>query len=864
MFSCLDQTMRRGLLGLLVLFGFAWGLSAGVGTAAGQTTMEFEIVPPPAGEIPTSRIDIKVEYSGASSAPSVTIDGATAQLGGFPQSFGSQLSAGEVRFLSTGSEEGVIRIHPLGTLQNNNNNCSADSDFESAQSYSLSLDLKGGTLDRYTLTSYRAPDQGVCSAQFDRNTNTPEGATWVLRPSTGTEGERLPLNVALVLDKSGSMRGSAGSKSKIGVLQEGVNQFIDNWRGLYATSRDPEAQEDDYLGTVFFEQNIDPVTVGSSFFVQRGGSAPSSSTHPWEPFNGAINGRSAGGRTAMGDGMQHAFQELDGMTEAQGGDQDRAMIVFTDGMQNEGDLVETCGYFQNAGQSGACGGGVANLDIYALEEHGSSSITTLPTRTSVIQTVYVGPPSSRVAEVMSGVAEQNGGMLNSQQVPRYDPNATTGTNPDFGFIEELMSVLKGFTPEIVLREAGSSSGSHTFAVTRTAEQVVATLNWLDVDREAALDIELVDPNQNVVEPDVRFDRDGYSVVAADLRDEPRPGTWTARVRPAEAEETSYHLTVVAEEEVFASDLRFRGDSHYTGGDLVVELQLTADGTPITEVDGVQGRVMQPSEGLGTLLHRRDADGTPQLRRLRTDDVDVGDPLSPYSRKLYHLYQDEEVREVISPTRGETISLTDDGSEASGDVQADDGIYTARLSDVQVPGTYKFLVRLDFETEELGPVRRTKTAETVVEVRPTLDASIVEIAGDGAIELIPRDRMGNYLGPGYAPRLHILTPEGELIQTEVSNEGVDGRYRVDPVEDLPPDQPFQLSLNGYTTEETSLVELGGEDGLPEDTTGTGDGDQDDDGGGLNPCTGQTLNSLFIVIGLVVIGFVTYRRRRRSEA
>jgi len=741
-------------------------------------------------------------------------------ISSIPYTFGSGKGKGDVRFYQDNSATGEleVKVNAEGLVLNQKNEyecgfAGSGTPSSSQKTWKIKITYpSSNSISGHHFTSYRALSKDACGVRRRRSQDS--GVTTMNLP--GTSKGPHPLDLVMVLDKSGSMTskvGGAGSDSKIQALSDAAQSTISQWQMLAGSA----SNENDRLGVVFFETQEDPVMFGNTFFVERGG------TPNWDIFtnNGPLDRvvQNAGGSTAMGDGMREGFRQANIKFAGGGGGskttRDLAMIVMTDGRQNEGHLVRKCKTSNNlSGKTliDNCGDRKlqALLPFTASNATARTPIRALTDRRTLIQTFYVGPNSSATANLMDGIATQNGG------------NASYGVNMTGNFATSLVDILSGSSPRIVLNKRDVHSSdmgpqSYTFLVNQTAQQLIATLDWKGHRAEAALDLDLIGPNGNVVSPSSIESEDGFTVLSYDfsgqstlsgqptLSGQSMSGSWKARIQRGEADgEVPYEFVLMAEDASFSSRVGFRDVHHYTGDDLFLEVRLLADGKPLTGIDGLRVTPSTPAEGLGNLMHERSEFQKPNLPRDQISD--------PYSRKLYGLFQNPEFRKLIRPQPQDSSLRPSDDGESNGARKPNDGIYTIRIPDVQIPGEYNFDVVLKQKKTGIGPLQHTAHVNTIVEVKPTLSASKKEVSatdGGSRLRITPLDKYGNYLGPGYGRTFSIRSAEGEPLDMEIRNESVNGTYEVFlPNVSPDSDRPLQISVGSVTFTETTMADLRG--------------------------------------------------------
>lgn len=127
-----------------------------------------------------------------------------------------------------------------------------------------------------------------------------------------------------------------------------------------------------------------------------------------------------------------------------------------------------------------------------------------------------------------------------------------------------------------------------------------------------------------------------------------------------------------------------------------------------------------------------------------------------------------------------LPLYDDGTH--GDQAANDGIYTARFTDTEAPGTYTFRVTAEGTTlgERAFSVDRSVTR--YVAVRPagtqfvfTEEPAISDAIREWLLRFRIQDRFGNDLGPGHADSIQVQVAAGTVV--EPIEDQQDGSYTV---------------------------------------------------------------------------------------
>jgi hypothetical protein len=244
-----------------------------------------------------------------------------------------------------------------------------------------------------------------------------------------------------------------------------------------------------------------------------------------------------------------------------------------------------------------------------------------------------------------------------------------------------------------------------------------------------------------------------SIQSFDMTNRPT-GNWSVSVkRGAKGSETiPYSLNVfIAERHL---DYQFTlSNLHAAAGDsLGIRVVVDWDGRPLTGLpDGaITVRIQAPPEGLGTILF--------QTKRPVASVTTAGDVISGVDAKIAS-FKGMSLLERITPRDVITIPLKEVGN----------GVYAATFSDTKIPGTYAFNAVLDWNNERNGHVHREERLEENLKVKADALRSAIDLtspsAGTFIAKVTPRDAFGNYLGPGYAGRIHAIV-RGGRVRTEI--------------------------------------------------------------------------------------------------
>lgn len=490
-----------------------------------------------------------------------------------------------------------------------------------------------------------------------------------------TDLGRLPIDVVLVLDKSGSMSGlppDAGPSSmttKVQILKAAASAFVANWREIDAPFDDSNWSED-RIGVVYFDNSAAPQTLTggdppANFFVQRGSSAVPG---PWDAVIAAVNALTPGGSTSIGAGINAATQQWKADPA-----HDATFVVVTDGMQNTAPLVapSPAGFLALPPVSGLPG--------------------ELRKRFIPIQTIGFGTPATIDEELLRDISLQTAGRsyISVNAAMMFDDFAST-----------LVAILKGNTASLATRRSTTLTGSGPSAaqpvlVDRSARRVVFSLQWTPPLRDA-LTLEVLRPGTTTAATPARRENLPQAAIQTfDLGRKTDIGSWSVRVhRNPRAEDRKapipYTLNVFFLERNLDYRLSLEPGRVTAGQPIRLRAELSWDGKPLTNLPpgALRVRVLRPTAALATVLRSvkpssRPTPGDPQTKLQQTIAA-----LSP--RAIAQL----------RPSEGETITLREEKR----------GIYSATINRTSLPGSYAFEVVLDWDDPRTGKVHREERVE----------------------------------------------------------------------------------------------------------------------------------------------------------
>jgi hypothetical protein len=532
---------------------------------------------------------------------------------------------------------------------------------------------------------------------------------------TATFKGRNTFDVVLVLDKSGSMAdlppGAISGPTKAAILMSAVQGFVAQWEQLDAPPGGGPEWSHDRLGVVFFDSTAVAQTLAgadppANFFLQRGGAAA------WDAVINKANTLVPGSSTSIGGGINEGMKQWKSDPK-----NDLSVVVVTDGMQNTAPLIAPTG-----------SGFLGLLPVSGLPQE-------LRKRFIPIQTIGFGTPAQVDEDLLRNVSFETSGVS-------YIAVSSSTMFDVFGMT--LVALLKGNTAAIATRELDTITGKGPTAprpvlVDASAQRVVFSLQWAPPLRNA-LDLEVFKPGTTTVATPTSTKK--LSQTSIQTFDAPQTGTWNVRVKRGvdqKLDPVPYTLTVFFLEKHLDYQFSFDNIHAVTGDKLGIRCLVAWDGKPLTGLpDGaIRVRIQRPPEGLGTILHstRREVASGPIT-------TPTGDIQSPLDGKLAS-FKGQSLLERITPKDVVTIALKEEGK----------GVYSGSFDQTAIPGTYGFEALLDWDVRLTGHVHREERLEENVGVKADPAKTTVDIAqtqpGVWTVTVTPRDRFGNFLGPGYA-------------------------------------------------------------------------------------------------------------------
>jgi hypothetical protein len=606
-------------------------------------------------------------------------------------------------------------------------------------------------------------------------------------PANVADALRLPLDLGLVLDFSGSMssQAPAGNTPKVEVLQDAVDLFLKTWKQY--------AIKDDRLAVSYFASNV---AVEGGGIVDLSALAPGVTVESQiDSIIAAVRARVAGGTTAMGGGLQTALN----LITTGGLGHRKQVIVFTNGMQNMSPMVRKDASDNYLIQAEAVNPGNGVFGDSGVTDAGGPAFGTALSGLSIpVHTIGIGVSETaddRWQALLSGISTNSSGL--NQFISR-------GFELEGAFLNNLVQALRGFSPVIVRdfftrMEVTNDSKVLEFPMDAHAVKATFILSWAGAKLPGRLRFDLTGPDGRPAIALTRvIDGRNYQLAQAYFplanalgRPVGHAGSWRMTVRRESADVTTRRLPserwstpaefrayMVADVPEMSFDVRFSKARYRAGEEMRITARVREGLDEIRTLNKVTAVINRPRAALGTLLARTRFDQN-QLKAAQTFDGDVLPDLSAAKSRL--LLTESRRSASVQPVQ-EVVELFDDGDAGHGDSLPRDGIFSARLGVAHYPGLIEGELTIDGANARNGTFGRRLTANAFISEGPfsaRRSTVLATRAGSGpggtivAVRATPKDTLRNYLGPGYRDRVKIEIA-GVAAMSEVEDR-LDGSY-----------------------------------------------------------------------------------------
>jgi V8-like Glu-specific endopeptidase len=529
-------------------------------------------------------------------------------------------------------------------------------------------------------------------------------------------------DVMLVIDRSGSMSGSAGTgQTKIEEAKDAASLFVQ----LIQSNVGHRAGLVSFSTTASLDESIGNVNPGKKN--QLIGPAPYSS--------GAVGGLMPGGVTSIGGGIDMAQTQLTTGSNA------KTILLLTDGLQNTPPMIDA-----------------------AVSDIG----------TTTVHAIGLGTETNLDGAILSALAQSTGGAYT---------RAGDGLDLKKFFALAFGDIFEAGTltdPTAVLPRSRNETEPVTFEV---CDEERITIVVASDRRDGRLEVVLTAPDGTVITaatPGVEASAGRtWSFLKVPLPHAgQREGRWKVHFRRSTPSrefataplELRYCMSVIANGGPLMQPLPMPA-RWYTGDVAIPRVRLAYRDGQVPHNPSVRLSVTRPNQSAGNILAR--------ARLGKPVEID-GDDVSPAHATLMHLEQ--EGGQPLFTYSEEWFDLRR-GPELTG-VFEDVGPWGGRFPDLlRVPGSYTFRAVGRYGETCLGMREATWSVHVAVGIdadATTVTTTPVGTAPDGRsrmrVTFTPQDRFGNLVGPGSGDELTVSGIPGSEV-TGIVNDNGDGTYSV---------------------------------------------------------------------------------------
>lgn len=607
-----------------------------------------------------------------------------------------------------------------------------------------------------------------------------------------------PFHFVYVLDKSGSMNSDAtfGVPSetypKSIWVREALDAIVPNIMPNFGT-------DSDRYGMVLYSRNA----ITSLLLTPKGNITSTPAI-----FSDALDDNPQGSSTAMGAGLARALDLLSYTISDAEYYGRRAIVFFADGQQNvspyvefDNDSIPTAFTIETSGTTSGCPSGMGTINI-----PGSSDIP--------IHTMGIGGNGSWL-DTLENISTVTGvdGYANNEIWP--DASAS--------LINITPSLFPTSSPQIVRNESesldGTGHGKISFPLNSSVTKLVVYLEWpggkeLDmVLRKGDIEInfdKIIRNGRSVIgiiefphyqlktcnagdinyiehhhfahyykskekDPSVisqyrpRFRSNGRFIDPSSLSSIVKlsifpQGDWSVSVfSPTEgtgAVNRSYLLSVIADEKDYFYQVRWEGTPLFAGNPIDVSVLLSREkGLPPIKTS-ISVEVKSPSEAIINIVSNYKPQNTPKIP---TDNV--GGKAGELNARIEKLLTEPKLLASVRKKKITSIKLS----------QSPMNLMAGTVTGLTTQGYHKARVIIRHEDKKGGVYERVVDRTFKFSVCPDQKSSKIDIIKEGKflqINVLPKDKYGNLLGPGYEKRFPRLFPGYKILDIA---DNLDGSY-----------------------------------------------------------------------------------------
>lgn len=540
---------------------------------------------------------------------------------------------------------------------------------------------------------------------------------------TYTFVERDPVDIALVLDFSGSMLNEAcvGCEPKIDVLKGAVEIFLQIWKLL--------AVGDDEVTTVYFRTEVDKLNIGGNENLDVIDST--------DEIIADINGQTTVSNefTALGGGLQTGITELSNVARP------RHVILFTDGMQNVDPGIR-----------------YPELDILdgefaRLSNVVESSPTTVLDNLGDIRVHTIGVGATPAFETqLSDISNASNGLT----------KITTAPDDDLiqFYIEELIEILRDFSPQLIAYRKNTYTGPtiESVDINPSASQVLFKVSYPEGEQ---FDTKIYKDGNDITGLAKIVRGDFYDIyhypfdMLAQVRALSTTNAWEVRLSNGNPS-FKYQLAVIADEKILDYSLGITNPGIFSGTPAKIYTKLFTSGIKFKGDAKVTAVIRRPRKSIGNLLA---GFKIPKSGKLKLEKG-----LSIGERKYAYMIRDEKYKKMLQP-RTSTLALK----------QNNKGEFHAMFKNTNVCGNYTVDFKIEGKNEEIGYFQRIESRNFIVEfgkfMRKKSKFNLEKIDKlTWKLYMKPIDKFGNLLGPDQLRNFNLGLKKGKILDKKDNGDG----------------------------------------------------------------------------------------------
>jgi cytochrome c biogenesis protein CcmG/thiol:disulfide interchange protein DsbE len=563
---------------------------------------------------------------------------------------------------------------------------------------------------------------------------------------------REPVDIEMVMDVSDSMNSAPTSgDSKLIMMKQASQMVVDFLRDHGQTS--------DRMGLVWFTDDVSEYTnsIGQKLL-------PILSN--WSDLKNQIDAQGTGICTAMGAGLQKAFDTLSSST------QKRFTILLTDGMQNiEPKLTQVSSHYEIIDSGGwLCGG------HSSIPPHPGVDITSYNT---TIHTIGVGITAT-YASLLQDIANATNGFYLGTNDPAFDL--------DLIYFVHLCNCLAGGSPSIVYHNSGTyylqeCRTIEKFLINRSVRKITVILSW-EKALAGALTFWLRTPDGLILDLHQEMKLYGSYCMATVYLPKEQNGTllqhigeWEMIISGVTSElAASYHTLIIAEDNESHLELSYPRKVYEVGDILPLHIYIEEAGAIVVQPNELIIEKAILPVPISELLAKYKITPYAQLKQIKATRKTF--ELDPLEIKLEVLASSPQFQKLLQPVR-KKFSLKE--GTLNCEITENDIIIPISLT---APGLNTFRVISYFETKKNGPIQRVTMVSIHVEpgkVNPKRSiVKVIPILKDkrkGALVYVtPRNTAGHLLGPGHCNEFKIYFGKTK-VEYRIDDQ-LDGTYRLE--------------------------------------------------------------------------------------